>query len=428
MPRSDPARDGFFLLPNLGAEEGPDWPRLARLPAVAATTRLWRFVFPAAHRLIGPIRGDEAWPDALGERPADAAFAWIDRHPGAHAWLCDDAAHAAAEAAGVPWAGPAPAIVQAVHDKAFADRTARALGLVPPPLRGLGCVLDAARLGDAAAAIARIEAEVARWPEWTAGRFVLKPRLGGSGRGRVAGALDDFDRRTLAGALPRLAERGGAILEPWLARTGDLSVALHVEASGASGGSGVTLLGSLESIVTPSGVPLGHAGEIDARGRVVSAHAEDERVREAAAMVAGAAREAGYFGPCGVDALSFRAPDLDGRARTWLRPVVELNARFTLGLVAIGLLRRLLGRLRAEHGLAPGERRGFCFALTPPAGHPDWASAARSIEGPALAVSLGAGDEPAGPGLLVAASRGALSPLVEPPAAGAADAARSTGA
>jgi hypothetical protein len=410
----------WLLWPNLGAEEGPDWPRHAAHGAVAATARLWRLLFPAAHRVIGPVDlGDERWPAALGERPPGAAFRWLDARPGAHAWLGDQAAVRALVALGADWSGPDPAATRAVHDKAFAQDAAERQGRVPRILRGLAIRFEPEDLEDPAAALARVEQALSAWPDWTRGRFVLKPRLGSSGRGRVSGRRDALDARALRGAFPRLAARGGAILEPWLERAADLSVALVV-APAADPDPGVTLLGSLESVVTPAGVPLGHVGEIDSRGRVASGRPEDEQAREAAAEIAAEARAAGWFGAGGVDSLVFLDPRAEDE-RPILRGVVELNARPTLGLIAIGLLRRLLPRLRAEHGLGPGERRGFAFALRPPGGSADWSTAARAAGDGVIAVPLAGGAEGAatGPGILVGPDRAPLRALFREAAPGA---------
>ncbi len=69
-----------------------------------------------------------------------------------------------------------------------------------------------------------------------------------------------------------------------------------------------------------------------------------------------AAQRAGYVGPCGVDAFGFRGPDGEEE----LRPVVELNARFTLGLVTLGHAQRSFAALRADGRLAGAAR----FALS----------------------------------------------------------------
>jgi hypothetical protein len=52
--------------------------------------------------------------------------------------------------------------------------------------------------------------------------------------------------------------------------------------------------------------------------------------------------------------------------------VVELNARITLGSVAIALVRRGLAPIVADRHLGPGDRIGFHFGLdAPPAGWPE---------------------------------------------------------
>jgi hypothetical protein len=186
------------------------------------------------------------------------------------------------------------------------------------------------------------------------GRFTLKPRHGSSGRGRFGGALHEIDATTLQSALARLASRGGAILEPWLDRDEDLSVQLSIDPAGE-----ILVLGSLAQRVSSSGVYRGHRGIVDARGRVRSNSRWDEPLREAAVQVARCAREAGFHGPCGVDAFTFRGED--GSLR--LRPVVELNARFTSGTVVLGLVRRALGTLGPRLGLAPGALLAFEFDL-----------------------------------------------------------------
>jgi len=75
-------------------------------------------------------------------------------------------------------------------------------------------------------------------------------------------------------------------------------------------------------------------------------------------IVARAAHAQGYHGPCGVDAFAFRGPD-----GPLLRPAVELNARFTLGTIVTGLLRRARPHLRRRLPTPPGSLRALRFAL-----------------------------------------------------------------
>ena len=103
------------------------------------------------------------------------------------------------------------------------------------------------------------------------------------------------------------------------------------------------LLGSLRQLVARSGVYRGHYGQVDSRGRIFSGSPWDETIREAAVEAALEARTRGYWGPCGTDAFSFMLPAAEGSGgETLLRPIVEFNARFTMGIVAIGLVRRAL--------------------------------------------------------------------------------------
>jgi hypothetical protein len=125
-----------------------------------------------------------------------------------------------------------------------------------------------------------------------------------------------------------------------------------------------------------------------------------------------------------VDAFSFKIPsseDVDSpeAERNLLRPIVEFNARFTLGIVAIGLIRRALAQRPAPLGLAPGERRAVLFALSPPSAYSDWtttrAAAEAELEFVSLATDAAHTQAPlGGPALLFAHDRLTLRKLVQP--------------
>jgi len=405
-----------LLIPNFGAEEGAGWDAPAYRPVgeVATSaqpareivqrsaTRLWQSLFASGSRCLGESEasGDAFWPKGLGVRNPHAVFAWLDVYDCAVAWLNTPAARQFARESDRRLFGADPAIVREVHDKAFAHRVAVEERMSPACLAPCIAVLEPADLRDSAAAVQEIEAKLAQWPSWTAGRFTLKPRFGTSGRGRVAGNAG----RVVAasGGFARLAESGGALLEPWLKRTCDLSAQLWIGSDRQ-----IVLLGTTELLVEGSGLYRGHRGFVDRKGRVTSGNRYDEALREAAVAVARAAAAAGYHGPCGVDAFAFeREP-----GQIELRPIVEFNARFTLGIIAIGLLRRALGEIRRELSLEPGELRAFLFRLdAPPGGWPEPADA----QG-ALMIPLSAGDPktvPIEPGLLLARSREALDALL----------------
>ena len=318
------------LFANLGAEEGETWARMAAHPRVRAAARLWSALFSGSARAVGGA-GRGALHADLARDSERAALDLCESPLGLVPWLSTEEAARVAEREGLPLRGAPPAVVAAVHDKAFALETARAHGLVPEELAGTAFALAAAELGAADTVRCRIESEVARWPAELGASFVLKPRFGTSGRGRLAGRERRIDPDALRGALPRLRERGGCVVEPWLERVSDLSAQLWIVSP-----DDVRILGTLVQVVTPSGVPLGHGGVFDERGEVGSGSRWDGELRRAALALARAAAEAGYTGPCGLDAFSYRAADGSEK----LRAVVEWNARFTAGTSALGLVAR----------------------------------------------------------------------------------------
>lgn len=349
----------LWLLPNLGAEEGQPVPTSAR-GFLRGLYGAWAAIFDGSQGapwLLPPGDGEAqaAWRQALGAERAGAALACLDELGGGQArsmlaWLNAPSAAALAEQHRLELLGTPPATTLALHDKAFAMQTAAALDLEPACLRGLTAIFSPAQCEAEARGAGQLLAIVAAWPAWTGRRFVLKPRLGTSGRGRSFGQLSDEDgqlRPVVAGsAWAALAQRGGCIVEPWLRRQSDLSVQLMLRAGEAQ------VLGTTSQLVTRSGQIRGNRGILDAGGALRSgADAAVEAALIAHAVELGrAAAERGLRGIAGIDAFTFQGP----AGETLLRPVVELNARFTTGTVALGLARRLeaLGRLPRGGGWA----------------------------------------------------------------------------
>ncbi|NNL85660.1 MAG: hypothetical protein HKP27_08415 [Myxococcales bacterium] len=334
------------LLANLGGEE-PDAPRTLPEKALAAVL-LWTRLFPRGATLLDHVQ--TPWPDELGPEPEDAAFAFLEDADG-WAWFNDEGSLQRLRTAGAENPGGAdPVAVRATHDKAFALRIAREDALDAADLLDAAFALDQEDLAEPAAAAETIANRVRAWPQGLARGVLLKPRFGTTGRGQRRLPLDLPE--TLPEVLAALSGRGGIVVEPLLDRIADYSVQLVIESSGD-----LRLLGCLAQSVSERGSFLGHEGEIDSRGRVRSGSRWEETLRERASAVALRAAAAGYRGPCGVDALSYR--DAQGAER--LRGVVEWNARFTMGMVAIGLMRRALRGVRERLALSPGELRRVRF-------------------------------------------------------------------
>ena len=390
----------LVLLPNLGGEER-GWRRTLHQPRVCAAAKLWRLLFVRTARMapgdLPPPLLHADWPPDLQGGAESAAFEWLDALHGCVPWLGSADAHGDPGCGGLSVWGAPPAVVERVHDKAFAQQAAAELELVPRVLRGMSVAFAADELVSPPDAALRIERIVDSWPAWTGGRYTLKPRFGSSGRGRFDARAGDTGLRELQSALPRLAARGGVILEPWLAREADLSAQLRVSSDGD-----IVVVGTLEQIVSDRGSYRGHCGEVDSAGRMFSGHPDDSELRAAAAAVGRSAQAEGFSGPCGVDAFEFRWRD-GAEWRRELRPVVELNARFTMGTVVCGLVRRALEAVGHELGLRPGQRYAFAFRIDAPV--VGWQRSLAAAGDGAVLVPLWCHGDTVHPALLFARSR-----------------------
>jgi hypothetical protein len=129
-------------------------------------------------------------------------------------------------------------------------------------------------------------------------------------------------------------------VEPWLDRVADFSVQLEMR------GNELHLLGFTGLCNTRSGQFLGNSAEpgnaSKPPGQIVRAFPPERGKAPPWLPIYGAVVEAlapelksvGYRGPLGIDALLFR--DASGSVR--LKPVVELNPRFTMGRLTLELM------------------------------------------------------------------------------------------
>lgn len=324
-----------LLAPNFGAEED----RLLSGVAPALSSALastWATLFSEPLEVLGGATAELPW-----RKSKAAAFPFLHDVAGLVPWLSTRDMEERARALGLPVWGPPPAAAAIVGDKGWALEVAQQSGLVPDALAVCLTAFSPEEL-TAPDARARIDGRLSSWPAWARTHFVLKPRRGSSGRGRVPGRdgrLDDAGAR----ALPRLARRGGALLEPWLDRSEDLSAQLFVDEQGR-----VSVVGLTRQLASRSGVWAGNAVHLDEGGRVSSGSPFDDELLQAALVIGERARLEGFRGPLGVDAFAYR---IQGGPAV-LRPVVEVNARFTMGMITVGLARRAL-----EAGLVAPEQR-----------------------------------------------------------------------
>ena len=184
------------------------------------------------------------------------------------------------------------------------------------------------------------------------GAVVNKAPLGSAGRGMIR-VLSTTDLPRAAAWIARVLQAQGAVVvEPWLDRVLDLSVQIFIDDDGRVRVSGVTRFETDDRgqyMGTWVGRPLHELEEElrrfligPGRGWRVFAHLE------AVGRFVGAALAAeGHRGPAGVDALVYRDP-VNGLR---LKPIVEVNPRFTMGHLALRLGKRL------------GNRRTGCFRI-----------------------------------------------------------------
>ena len=311
-----------LILGNLLAEDD-----LARLGHTGGPRRRQprETVRQTAARLAAQLRvfardGDRLWTPASGPlaavAPAPEVLAWCETPDAVRL-------RTAPRAGEVPWDAPLcelvwhlpaapPAVVAAVHHRAFHLRVAEALG----------CALPGARMVESPAELDRVLAARAAPPSW-----VVKAPLSAAGRDRYIAKdgpfadprlKDQKSRRTVE----RLFEKHGPLLfEPWLDRIADYGCAALLTAAE------LRIVGIHRQQVDGKGQfagidPLAMDADLPDRDR--------ERFLEIVEGVASALRREGYAGPFGVDAWSYRRPD-GGAA---FHPLGEINARMTFGLVA----------------------------------------------------------------------------------------------
>lgn len=145
-----------------------------------------------------------------------------------------------------------------------------------------------------------------------------------------------------------LSRQGSVQVEPWLRREIDLSVQIRVTPEGEP-----RIIGHTQFLTSARGQYVGTLfsrrveglGVADRRALQSRAGEDLSSTLEAAAKHAGRLLgETGYAGPAGIDAFLYR----DDADRLRLKPICEVNARHTMGLMSLTLKRRIAsGRVGA---------------------------------------------------------------------------------
>jgi hypothetical protein len=283
---------------NLDAED-----ELARggphTPTNVIRTRV-ESLLPVLRRLMRP--GDEVlWPDVGQPVRARIGRPWCPTN-----WANERIRRAGLT---VPNA-PSVEVLRRVNHRSFAHDLGQALP-------GARFVQDERELVEALSdSRALAEASVER-------NWLMKRPLGYAGRGRRKIASATFSPTDRAWIEAALRGGDGLQVEPLVAREFDCGIHGFLEARGA----------------LHLGAPT--AQHIDDSGAWISTElaseaaltvADRDALEQAAQATAEALTRAGYFGPFGLDAFRWRAPD----GTSWFQPRCEINARYSMGW-AVGM-------------------------------------------------------------------------------------------
>lgn len=171
---------------------------------------------------------------------------------------------------------------------------------------------------------------------------VIKANFGASGQNQIRVTRGRM-RHSQANWLRNILEKqGGVVVEPWLNKVFDLSLQLDIKAPGSAQAAGWSYyftdrrgqyLGSVVSRMA-AGLDVEARKFLYANGR--DSHRLKKLTEGLADHAAACMGDAGYVGPVGIDALVY----FDGK-RLRLKPIVEINPRFTMGRVALHLSHRV---------------------------------------------------------------------------------------
>jgi hypothetical protein len=275
----------------------------ARWAGVALPLRVRRAVSAAGTLMAAAFGqpGDRLWT------PEPVAPERIPAIPGApRVELCSGARPDPDDPRALWWGRP-DSVARGVNHRTFAYALARARGIAH----------DGAAL---VANLDQLDAHLAAWRP--SGTWVLKAPLSASARDRLRhrGHPLTGEHRTYAQRL--LTRSDVCLVEPWVDRLADFGVTEH----------GVHRL-----VVDPAGV---------FRGVAIGEPLHQPALEGTYAAARDALARAGYAGPAGIDAYTWR----DGAGRERLHPLSEINARHTFAHVA----HALAARVRSALELAPG--------------------------------------------------------------------------
>lgn len=232
-------------------------------------------------------------------------------------WGWSDAAKQIAVSKGFLIEPPDLAAVQAVNARTFSFACEQEWGLA---LAGSCQVHDLTELETAVSELQEMEAG----PD---NGWVVKANFSMSARERMLGRGSELTDQVRGWAAKRFSKGQSLFVEPWVKRTAEAGLQFTIPREGEPLWVGLALLLS------------------DARGQYRGSRisVDEETLEEwrpaieVGQRVAQRVQETGYFGPLGIDAMQYS----NARGEQQWRPIQDVNARYTMGRLALGFSRFL---------------------------------------------------------------------------------------
>lgn len=254
-------------------------------------------------------------------------------------WGWSDAVQRIAADKGFQFESPDLRAVQTVNARTFSFACEQEWGLALP---GSCQVNDLTELEAAVCQLQQQEAE-------SENTWVVKANFSMSARERMLGRGTQLTDQMRGWAAKRFAQGQPLFVEPWVKRTAEAGLQFFIPREGEPQWMGLALLLSDER-----GQYRGSRISVDA-----STLSEWQPAIEVGQRVAQRAQAAGYFGPLGMDAMQFS----DQRGEQRWRPIQDVNARYTMGRLALGFSQFLQPHQAASWLHLPWkESYGICFS------------------------------------------------------------------
>jgi hypothetical protein len=245
-------------------------------------------------------------------------------------WGWSEAVRRIGMSCGLAVRGPDQTAVRMANSRRASVELERELGFELKGSRALGSVHDFHEAVDAISQTENTPHENVSW--------VVKAEFGMSARERVVGRGTVLQTPTLRWLEKRLAAGEWLVFEPWLDRVAEFGILfwIHSPERIAQGAEQVELI-AVTKLLT------------DATGRYVGStmqsfqHESNEHAELLASTVSQASlfvnklAQGGYFGPIGIDAMLYR----NHQGTLKMRPIQDVNARWTMGFIAQRLIQRL---------------------------------------------------------------------------------------